>query len=99
MTQPQPSPKIADAAPSVDALTPYDHAHLITYLRLLDADAEGSDWAEVAQIVLDLDPKQNPDQVRATWQSHLDRARWVMKPSYEHLLRTLRNALHGSDPP
>jgi hypothetical protein len=35
---------VADAAPSGCALTPYDEEHLVTYLRLLDADAEGADW-------------------------------------------------------
>ena len=39
-------------------LTGYDEQHLITYLRLLDADAEGADWREVARIVLHLDPSQ-----------------------------------------
>jgi hypothetical protein len=34
---------VADAAPSGSALTPYDEEHLVTYLRLLDADAEGAD--------------------------------------------------------
>jgi hypothetical protein len=29
-------------------LTGYDQEHLVTYLRLLDADAEGADWREVA---------------------------------------------------
>jgi hypothetical protein len=38
----------------VDDLTPYDEEHLITYLRLLDADAEGAEWHEVAKIVLPL---------------------------------------------
>jgi hypothetical protein len=40
-------------------LTGYDHQHLVTYLRLLDADAEGADWQEVARIVLHLEPEAN----------------------------------------
>jgi hypothetical protein len=48
-------PDVADTAPTDPALTPYDHEHLITYLRLLDADDEGVDWREVARIVLHLD--------------------------------------------
>jgi hypothetical protein len=40
---------IADAAPDKPFLTGYDMSHLVTYLRLLDADAEGADWREVAQ--------------------------------------------------
>lgn len=36
------NPDVADAAPTdTAALTPYDHEHAITYLRLLDANAEG----------------------------------------------------------
>jgi hypothetical protein len=33
-------PDVADTAPSDSVLTVYDEEHLITYLRLLDADAE-----------------------------------------------------------
>jgi hypothetical protein len=46
------SPQVANTAPDEAFLTGYDMAHLITYLRLLDADAEGTDWREVAAIVL-----------------------------------------------
>ena len=44
------NPDVADLAPSDPALTPYDEQHAITYLRMLDADAEGADWREVARI-------------------------------------------------
>ena len=40
------SPQVADTAPDEPFLTGYDMAHLVTYLRLLDADAEGADWRE-----------------------------------------------------
>ena len=30
--------------PEQSALTPYDQEHAATYMRLLDADAEGADW-------------------------------------------------------
>ena len=48
--QPPPplDPDVADTAPSGSVLTGYDQEHLVTYLRLLDADAEGADWREVA---------------------------------------------------
>jgi hypothetical protein len=36
-------------------LTVYDEEHVSTYLRLLDADAVGADWREVARVVLHLD--------------------------------------------
>ena len=56
MQKPPLDPDVADAAPTDLMLTPYDHEHTVTYLRLLDADAEGADWREVARIVLHIDP-------------------------------------------
>ena len=35
---------VADAAPTAPILTGYDEQHLLTYLRLLDAAADGADW-------------------------------------------------------
>jgi hypothetical protein len=43
-------------------LTIYDEKHLVTYLRLLDAEAEGADWRDVARIVLHHDPENEPDR-------------------------------------
>jgi hypothetical protein len=40
-------PDVADTAPSDSVLTVYDEEHLITYLRLLDTDAQRADWREV----------------------------------------------------
>ena len=51
------NPDVAHLAPSVPELTPYDHDHAITYMRMLDANAEGADWREVAQIVLHIDSR------------------------------------------
>jgi hypothetical protein len=62
---------VADVAPSDPALTPYDEQHAITYMRLLDADAEGADWREVARIVLHVDPDSEPDRARLDFDSHL----------------------------
>jgi hypothetical protein len=45
--RPPPDPPCADRAPVADGLTSYDYDHLITYLRILDADAEGADWKDV----------------------------------------------------
>jgi hypothetical protein len=78
-------PVIADIAPSADTLTPYDH--LVTYLRLLDADTEGADWTEAARIVLGMDPEQEPQRARAVWESHLERAKWMTTRGYTELLR------------
>jgi hypothetical protein len=34
--------------PTGDALSPYDRAHFVTYLKLLDAHAMSIDWKETA---------------------------------------------------
>ena len=86
--QPPPlDPPIDDLAPTATILTGYDERHAITYLRLLDADAEGADWKEVAKIVLRIDPAREPDRARRTWESHLARARWMTEKGYRHLLQ------------
>jgi hypothetical protein len=61
MTQPEP---IAVVAPVEPFLTGYDMAHLGTYLRLLDVDADGADWREAARIVLNLDPEKDRDRTK-----------------------------------
>jgi hypothetical protein len=87
MKKPPLHPDVADAAPTDAMLTPYDHEHRITYLRLLDADAEGADWQEVAEIVLHIDPVLEPDRARRAIDSHLARAKWMTEQGYRHLLR------------
>ena len=64
MQTPLLDPPVSDSAPSAGVLTSYDEQHLVTYLRLLDADAEGADWREVALIVLHIDPAREPDPSR-----------------------------------
>jgi type VI secretion system activator RovC-like protein len=80
-------PYVADAPPTAEALTPYDMEHLVTYLRLLDADDDGSDWTEVARIVLHINPVTEPFRAHQVWGSHLARAKWMTRHGYEHLLR------------
>ena len=80
-------PDVADVAPSATILTAYDKDHLVTYLRLLDADAEGADWREVARIVLHIDPDRESDRARHAFYSHLARAKWMTEHGYRHLLR------------
>jgi len=70
MQKPPLDPDVADTAPSDSVLTVYDEEHLITYLRLLDADAEGADWRDVARIVLHLDPEHESDRARRAFESH-----------------------------
>lgn len=89
MTKPRPplDPDCADEAPQAETLTPYDMEHLVTYVRLLDAEAERADWTEVARIVLHIDPSRDPIRARRGWETHLARAKWMTKHGYRHLLR------------
>ena len=87
MQKPPLDPDVADTAPNDSVLTAYDEKHLITYLRLLDADAESADWHEVARIVLHLDPEHESDRAGRAFDSHLSRAKWMTGHGYRHLLR------------
>ena len=87
MRKPPVDPDVADTAPTDGVLTPYDHEHLINYLRLLDADAEDADWETVTQIVLHIDPIREPVRARRAFDSHLARAKWMVEHGYRHLLR------------
>lgn len=80
------TPQFEDCAPADDYITDYDERHFVTYLRILDADDEGADWREVAQIVFGLDARANEERARAVHESHLARARWMTTHGYRHLL-------------
>jgi hypothetical protein len=79
-------PEVDDEAPSGPDITPYDEAHFVTYLRLLDAEADGADWREVARIVLHRDPAAEEARSRRCWESHLARAQWMTKRGYRRIL-------------
>ena len=64
MQNPSLDPDVADAAPNEPTLTAYDEQHVVTYVRLLQAEGEGADWREVARIVLHIDPEREPDRAR-----------------------------------
>jgi type VI secretion system activator RovC-like protein len=87
MKKPPPDPDVADVAPTDTVLTVYDEEHIITYLRMLDADAEGADWVEVTKLVLRLDAEKEPDRARRAFDTHLARAKWMTEHGYRHLLR------------
>ena len=81
------NPDVADRAPSGSTLTDYDEEHAVTYVCMLDADAEGADWREVSRIVLHIDPDHHPDRARQAFDSHLARAKWVSSVGYRQLLQ------------
>jgi len=79
-------PDVSDESPTGDHITAHDEQHHVTYLRLLDADAEGANWAEVARIVLHRDPASDLVRTRRCWESHLARALWMTKHGYRRIL-------------
>lgn len=80
-------PPFADQPPQLDRVGPYDQKHLATYLRLLDAEAEGADWREAVSIIFGLDPEKEPMRAKLVYDSHLARAHWMTEKGYRHLLQ------------
>ena len=62
MKKPPLDPDVADKAPTTSSLTVYDEEHIITYLRMLDADKAGADWRDVSRLVLHIDPEREPSR-------------------------------------
>ena len=57
------------------------------YLRLLDAEAQGADWREIARVVLKTDPQREYVRAKRRYETHLVRARWMTEQGYRHLLQ------------
>lgn len=79
-------PAFDDRPPDGVRVTSYDERHLVTYIRLLDAAAEGADWREVVCVIFGLDPEREPERARIVHDSHLARARWMTETGFRHLL-------------
>ncbi|MEO9337099.1 DUF2285 domain-containing protein [Mesorhizobium sp. SB112] len=77
-----------DEPPQSAALTTYDREHLKTYLRLLDADAEGCPWEEIVHVVFGLDAEKEPDRAGRVYATHLARAKWMTENGLRHLIRS-----------
>ena len=69
MKTPPIDPHVADVAPTEAALTDYDKQHMITYMRVFDADQQGADWRDVCRIVLRIDPDTEADRARLAFES------------------------------
>jgi hypothetical protein len=87
MTRPAASIPVADHAPQGTSLTSYDRAHAPTYLRLLDAAAEGAPWEKACLIILGIDPAREPERAAEAHRSHLERAEWFTREGYREWLR------------
>ncbi len=72
--------------PQSDDITAYDHAHMQTYIMLLDAAAEDVDWKEAVRVIFGINPDDNPQACREMYDSHLARARWMTEIGYRKLL-------------
>ena len=79
---------LADFAPVEPTMTAYDQTHAKTYLRMLDADADGAAWEEVARLVLSIDPAAEPGRARRCFNTHLERARWMSANGYLEVLKS-----------
>lgn len=80
------TPAFEDRPPQLDRVSPYDERHLASYIRLLDAEAEGADWRQAVAIIFGLDPEKEPERAKIVHDSHLARARWMTEKGYRYLL-------------
>jgi hypothetical protein len=71
-------PVIADRAEWSEVITHYDRQHFLTYARLLSAEQDEVDWRQGVRGILRQDPDKDPRQARICWESHLERARWIV---------------------
>jgi hypothetical protein len=86
LTKPRIDAPILDQGPADDKLTDYDRLHLITYIRLLDADADGIPWKEASRSILHIDPDSEPKRAKRAHRSHLARAQWMTRVGYRQIL-------------
>jgi T6SS, Transcription factor, DNA binding domain len=95
MPSPPLDPDVADTAPDDPVLTVYDEEHVVTYLRLLDAEAASADWREAARLILHIDAVREPERARRAFDTHLARAKWMTDQGYRHLLHGGRQPEDG----
>ena len=83
------------APPQSDSITAYDEAHFVTYIRLLDANAEGADWREAVHYIFEIDADAYPERARQAHDNHLKRAKWMTETGYLLLLQKAREEAEG----
>ena len=86
MTKAQLFPDITGELAWSSEITAYDETHFITYVRLFDVDAEGAIMAEMAQIVIGIDPNKESRRAEMAVASYLRRARWMTEVGYHQLI-------------
>lgn len=83
---------VADIVENSDEITLYDRQHFLTYARLLDAEAGGADWRELARGILLIDPDREPARARRCAENHLARARWIATTGVRTVIQQAENA-------
>ena len=79
--------RFEDVAPWADEITPYDRDHFKLYMRLHDAHTSGAEFAEIMQVLFDIDAYQEPERARQMHDTHSARARWMTEVGYRQLVR------------
>ena len=73
---------ILDGVPWSEDITDYDRNHLVLYMRLLDASADGASDEEICCVLLGIDSLREPERAKSALASHLRRARWMTEHGY-----------------
>jgi hypothetical protein len=81
------APLVDASAPTSKNVTTYDEHRFPLYIQLLDANTVGARWEDVADSVLGLDIHADRVSAHHTWQSHLNRAKWMTEVGYRDLLK------------
>ena len=84
-------PAFLEEPPLSDKLTEYDRANFKLYMRLLHAEAHGSDWEEAVEVLLGIDPCAEPERALRIHTAHLARARWTSEHFYREMVRQSRH--------
>lgn len=78
-------------------VTEYDRQNLAIYAEMLDADNAGITWADGVRLILGLEVSNDGETARRCWESHLDRARWIvgegLSPALQAFSRNPEQAL------
>lgn len=82
MTQSEPARPTSITLAPTGPVTPYDQCNLPLYAALLDAHSAGLSWRQVIVDLMHLDP--NDAGAERCWQSHLERARWIVGDGLAH---------------
>lgn len=81
------TPPVTSQAPTANHVTAYDEAHVVLYLRLLDALAAGATEADICKDLLGLRGGPEDAHSRAILESHIVRARWMTEHGYRAFLK------------